>query len=108
MWLVHELRLSLSKIVPYSFHSFLREILIHFTLDFMQYPPLLTPQRKGNLISVSFEKWATIRGGTHLEPRISAEEAMERLANHAGYALEEGETCERELVILTLVGDLLI
>mmetsp|Transcript_3371 Transcript_3371/g.6290 ORF Transcript_3371/g.6290 Transcript_3371/m.6290 type:complete len:732 (-) Transcript_3371:1311-3506(-) len=60
--------------------------------------------KKGNLIGVGIQKWATIPGDFSIEPKITKEEAAQALADHAGHALDEGETCKPELVVLTLAN----
>jgi len=56
----------------------------------------------GNLINVGFEQWGDLPPNFSVEPSITAEEAINKVATHSGQVLTDGETCTPELQILTL------
>jgi len=63
--------------------------------------------KKGNLINIGLEQWGEIDEDFDVEPSITADEAIEAVADHAGREVIEGKLdCKSELVILSMVKGL--
>jgi len=63
--------------------------------------------KKGNLINIGLEQWGEIGEDFDVEPSITADEAIEAVADHAGREVIEGKLdCKSELVILSMVKGL--